>query len=635
MLKKIFSDESPLKKIIPDFKARASQQEMAAAVESALKNKKTLIVEAGTGTGKTFAYLIPALISNKKIVISTGTKNLQDQLFLRDLPLLKKALELSVNIALLKGRRNYLCHYRIEKFSQEGKFISREVAAQFNTIANNINQTQYGEITEFKDISEDSAVWPFVTSTNDNCLGQECPFIDKCFLVNARKKALKADVLVINHHLFFADLTLRETGFGELLPNAEAIIFDEAHQLAETAINFFGSAISSRQLLELVKDTEKEALALAADSANLFQICTQLQKAVADMRLCFPMELVRKPWYELAHKTSLQRQISEVQQLLAQLQKILEINAPRSKGLENCWQRSIDLNVRFQLLTTTQVADQIHWYETHSQSFTIHLTPLNIAAEFQKQMQNLSNTHIFTSATLAIKEDFSFFAHQIGLTEADCFRLESSYDFKKVTKLYIPSNIPDPSADDYLAKIVAAAIPVINAAKGRTFFLFTSHSALKQAAALLANKILYPILLQGQMPKTELLEKFRASGNAVLLATSSFWEGVDVKGEALSCVIIDKLPFAAPSDPILKAQIAALREQGRDPFHELQLNHAVISLKQGVGRLIRDETDRGILMICDPRILNKAYGKIFLASLPTIPITRSLTEVEDFFKQGN
>lgn len=360
--------------------------------------------------------------------------------------------------------------------------------------------------------------------------------------------------------------------------------------------------------------------------------CTsKIQKTIADMRLCFPKELVRKPWYEIANKAELKQQIVSIDDLINTLRKLLEIAAPRAKTLENCWQRSINIATQFKMVAGDTPPGQIHWYETHTHSFVIHLTPLDIAQEFHQQIQELNSAKIFTSATLAVKSDFQYFTQQIGLKDAKCLQLPSSYDYKTIARLYIPLNIPDPSAGDFLKTIVNAACPVIKAAGGRTFFLFTSHYALRQAAELLQGKINFPILMQGQMPKSKLLEQFRKLGNAVLLATSSFWEGVDVKGEALSCVIIDKLPFAAPSDPILKAQIAAIKAAGGDPFTDFQLNQAVIALKQGAGRLIRDEQDRGVLMICDPRIIYKPYGKAFIASLPPMPITRSLAEIEEFF----
>ncbi|MGE3920766.1 MAG: ATP-dependent DNA helicase [Gammaproteobacteria bacterium] len=626
-----FSENSSLKTYIPDYKPRVQQLEMAKAVAKTLSENKSLIVEAGTGTGKTFAYLIPALMSGKKILISTGTKNLQDQLFHRDLPLLCKALKKPVKISLLKGRRNYLCHYRIQKNSLEGRFPSKELTVDFFSIANTASQTKLGEIAEFKNISEESQVWNFVTSTHDNCLGQECDYIHQCFVAQARKKAQTAEVIVVNHHLFFADLMLRDVGFGELLPGVDAIIFDEAHQLPEIAQQFFGEVISTRQLVELSRDAIKEIQISASDMPEIMDVLMSLQSNAQAFRSQFPKEPQRKPWQDIMHKAEFQTAINMLIENIAKIRDQLSQISVRSKGLENCGKRSAELLALFKKLTEPTPSDQIHWYETFMQSVSLHHTPLKFSEEFNKQLKNLPAAMIFTSATLTVNNDFNYFLEQLGLHEAEKLQLDGVFDYQKQTKLYVPQSIADPNSGQFISDIIKASVPVIKAARGRTFFLFTSYYVLQAVAKQLAMEINYPILIQGQMPKTKLLDKFRQLGDAVLLATNSFWEGVDVKGEALSCVIIDKLPFSSPSDPILKAQIQTIRNAGGDPFTQIQLHHAVLSLKQGAGRLIRDETDRGVLMICDPRIINKPYGKTFLNSLPAMPLIRSLEEVEAFF----
>ncbi len=633
-LQHILGQGSPLIKHINSFTSRSGQLAMAEGVAEAIDNHDRLIVEAGTGTGKTFAYLVPAILSGKKIICSTGTKNLQDQLFHRDLPILRKVIKSSLRLALLKGRNNYLCRYRIKHFAEAGQFFSRKAAVDLHKIARLVDQTQFGETAEIKIIAEDSPVWSYATSTSDNCLGQDCPDIADCFVLKARQKALKADITVINHHLFFADLILREVGFGELLPHADVIILDEAHLLPEIASNFFGTSVSARQLIQLARDTERATLQYASDVRGLNDSCAKLQAAVADMRLGFGPEATKRGWQDIANKPALRASITVVKKQLTELTKLLEPQAARHKELENCWLRAVDLSKRFELLTGSSPAEQIHWYETFSKSFTLHFTPLQVAQQFQACMDASDSSWIFTSATLTVNNSFGFYQQQMGLQKAKQLEVACPFDYQQQTCLYLPKDMPEPQSHHFHESLMQAALPVIQAARGRTFFLFTSHSALQKAYHSLRGRIKFPLLVQGQLPKTELLQQFRELGNAVLLGTSSFWEGVDVKGEALSCVIIDKLPFAAPSDPIYRARIEAIRKQGGDPFMEYQVTNAIIALKQGVGRLIRDESDRGVLMICDPRLLTKGYGKMFLDSLPAMPRTRELSDVIAFFEQA-
>lgn len=630
-LETIFSPSSSLKDSIPEFNFRDAQSKMADAVKTAIEKKHPLVIEAGTGTGKTFAYLIPVLLSQKRTIISTGTKHLQDQLFHRDLPILKKALESNAKIALLKGRRNYLCHHRIKHHAEDGRFNSKDIVKQFSLIEKKLSETNSGDVAEIKEIPEDSPVWSYVTSTADNCLGQECDYIKNCFLAKARKKALEADVLVINHHLFFADIALRDIGFGELLPGAHTIIFDEAHQLPDIALNFFGLSISSRQILEFLKDSEKELLEINADIREWLNHSQFLQNNLVSLKINLGQESQRRAWFEIRYKDAVDTIVKDIQENLKSLKNILELSAQRSKGLENCFQRIIDLSARFKNLTTNPLDDHVHWFETFAKSFAIHLTPIDCAKPLQAHLKELNSTFIFTSATLAIEQDFSYFNNQTGFDKIKSLQLQTSFNFEEQAILYLPKNIPDPIDQKYIEVIVNEAIQIIKLVQGKTFFLFTSYAAMHKAFDIMQNKVKYPLLLQGQMPKNKLLEEFRKLGNAVLLATSSFWEGVDVQGEALSCVIIDKLPFASPGDPIVRAKSQALKQNGIDPFNTYQLHQAVIALKQGVGRLIRHENDRGILMICDPRIRTKSYGKSFLHSLPKMPITQNFEDVESFW----
>ena len=615
----------------PDFAPRASQQNMALAVERAIGHGKKLIVEAGTGTGKTFAYLVPALLANKRVIVSTGTKALQDQLYARDLPAVLKILNRSAKTALLKGRSNYLCRYRLEQALIDGRFASRELVRDLHTVKSWARSTKTGDLAELTDLPEDASVIPYVTSTADNCLGAECPVYEECHVVNARRAALDADLLVVNHHLFFADLALKEEGFGELLPGAGAVIFDEAHQLPEIATLFFGEALSSRQLQELARDVDIEYRTEAKDMAELGKAADKLNYAAQDLRLAFGDELRREPWLTTRRMEPVLKAVATVSETLTWLGEILEVAGPRSKGLEACLGRAQGLKALFTRLTGEAPADQVHWFEVHQRTLTIHLTPLSVAEPFTRALAQQEAAWVFTSATLATGTSFSHFQSELGLADADTLRLDSPFDYQHQALLYVPRGLPDTKAERYTEAVVEAALPVLEASGGRAFFLFTSHRALQFAAQRLEGVLPYPLFVQGTLAKGELLRAFRAAGNGVLLGTGSFWEGVDVRGEALSLVIIDKLPFSVPDDPVTRARSQLARKQGRDPFDAFQLPDAVITLKQGAGRLIRDVADTGVLMLCDPRLVAREYGRVFLQSLPPLPRTRELARVQAFF----
>ncbi len=621
----------PFAQHVSGFAPRPQQQEMAEAVATALANHDTLIAEAGTGTGKTFAYLVPALLSGKKVIVSTGTKALQDQLFHRDLPVVREALGVPVTVALLKGRANYLCLHRLALAESEGRFRSRIQAGEVVRIRAWVGRTRSGDIAELADIPEDSAVWPLVTSTTDNCLGQECPSYNDCHVLKARRSALEADIVVINHHLFFADLALREEGFGELLPAAQAVILDEAHQLPETATHFFGVTLSSRQLLELARDAVAEQIKEAGDMPELAGASEHLEKAVRDLRLALGIEEQRGAWQEIKAQARVTQTLDTLREHLQMLSQLLEAAAPRGKGLENCWRRAVQLLEHFDQATESHTDQHVHWFETFPRSFAIHSTPLDSAEIFRTHLIKQKCAWIFTSATLTVGNRFEHFAQRMGLEDATMERWDSPFDFAQQALLYLPTAMPNPADHRYTEAVIEAALPVLKASGGRAFLLFTSHRALQEAEQLLTNRLPFPLLVQGSAPRAELLIRFRALSNAVLLGTSSFWEGVDVRGEALSCVIIDKLPFASPGDPVLQARLEAIREQGGNPFLDYQLPQAVLTLKQGAGRLIRDSSDRGLLMLCDPRLLEKSYGKMFFDSLPPMPRTRNLEDVQRFF----
>lgn len=626
----ILGENGLLKQEIPGFSPRLPQQQMAETIEKVLEHNSQLIVEAGTGTGKSFGYLVPLFLSEKKAIISTGTKNLQEQLFFKDIPIIKKILNYTGKIFLLKGRANYLCLQRMQKSYDDGRFASRQLVTQLHLIKEWAGATKTGDIAEVTSVPEDSAIWPAVTSTPDNCLNQDCPVYKECFIVKARQQALAADIVVVNHHLFFADMALQDEGFGELLPGVDAVIFDEAHHLPDIASLFFSTVLSSRQLIELARDSEAEGLKSAADMRDIVDEASLLQKSALDMRLAMGMDLRRMPWPEKL-PALLKDCIERIKLSLQRLEEILKAVAVRSKELENCWKRSVKMIERFNLLTGDTPENNVHWYETHTQSFTLQLTPMVVADFFKEFLLDQKRAWIFTSATLSVNNSFQLFRDTLGLNDALQLSLKSPFDYQNQALLYVPRGLPDPNSKHYTEAMIEAVIPILHITKGKTFLLFTSYKALELAANILQSNTTFTLLLQGSMPKRELVEQFIKSENAVLLATSSFWYGVDVRGDALSCVIIDKLPFSSPDDPILQARIQMLRKQGIDPFTSFQLPNAVLTLKQGAGRLIRDSADRGILVICDPRIVGSRYGQTFLQSLPDMPRTRDIKNVEAFF----
>ncbi len=615
------------------FTARAGQQALSAAIENVIENKKVLIAEAGTGIGKTFAYLVPAIMSNQKVIISTGTRHLQDQLFHTDIPLVKKALKVDLPCSLLKGRANYLCTYRLGIAHQQ-TFLTRETQDHLSRIRQWSKQTHSGDLAEMSEISEDARVWPIVTSNSDNCLGSECTDWSNCFVVKARREAQEADIVVVNHHLLLADMAIKEEGFGELLPAAETFIIDEAHQLPEVASRFFGKGCSSRQLNNLISDCIAEQLKDAPDNTEIRDACDELKTNMAQFRLALGTDNQRDGWAKIKFKPALQKARESIISDLNELTDLMQNAAERGKGLEQCAVRSLEIYQSFKNYGEESESEgsSIFWYETYSKGFVLNSTPLDVAKLFKQQRDALPGSWIFTSATLEVGHDFDHFAKRLGLEDYEKGNWNSPFDYQQQSLLFLPDNLPEPSSPDYTEKLIQQAIPVLQASKGRAFLLFTSYRALNEAAKLLQRKVDYPILIQGSLPKHQLLEKFRELGTAILLGTSSFWEGVDVRGEALSCVIIDKLPFASPGDPVMQARLDGIRKQGGNPFMDYQLPQAVISLKQGAGRLIRDMKDYGVLMIGDNRLKTKPYGKVFIQSLPDMPQSNRIQDVAAFYE---
>jgi ATP-dependent DNA helicase DinG len=640
-----FSFEGPLARAVPGFTARPQQLEMAKAIADTIAGNRILVAEAGTGTGKTFAYLVPALLAGGKVIISTGTKTLQDQLFNRDIPTVRAALKVPVSVSLLKGRANYVCHYHLERTLHDGRlsFASRQEAKYLKLIERYAGVSKSGDKSGLSEVPENAAVWQQVTSTRDNCLGSDCPHHKNCFVMEARKQAQLSDVVVVNHHLFFADVMLRDEGVPELLPACNTVIFDEAHQLPETAGLFFGESVSTSQLLELGRDAEAEALRGAKDFAALPPAIAAMEKAARDLRLTVEGENVRMPLAAVMQNDRFGSALDELLATLDSLGGLLKSQAERSEGLENCWERAREITGGIERWRDQAEAEGfVRWVEVFSHALQLNATPLSIADIFGRQLAGSPRAWIFTSATLSVKGDFSHYHGEMGLNvpplapQSACW--ESPFDFANQALLYVPAGLPEPNSRQYTEDVVKAALPVLKASKGRAFFLCTSLRAMQRIHDLLIKafeqeKLEYPVLLQGQGSRSHMLERFRSMGNAVLIGSQSFWEGVDVRGDALSLVVIDKLPFAPPDDPVLAARIDKINKEGRNAFMEYQLPRAVINLKQGAGRLIRDEKDHGVLMICDPRLITKPYGRKIWQSLPPMKRTRELGEVEKFFRE--
>lgn len=618
----------------PGYIPRPQQQLLAATIAHAITDGTDLIAEAGTGTGKTFAYLVPALASGKRVIISTGTKALQDQLFHRDLPRVRKLLNSRIDIALLKGRANYLCLHRLERTQSEARLESREQILQLARIRSWAARTSSGDRMENSDIAEDAAIWPLVTSTPDNCLGSRCEQFDSCWLFKARRRAMEADLVVVNHALLMADMAVRNEGFGEVLPGAHVFVIDEAHQLPETASNHFGNHCSARQLTELARDTLMEASAQSGALKTVQVPVEALQQAVRKLRLALEGLPVKGALESIEGDSQVAEGLDEVQATLAQLKPALEELSKASEGLNNCAERSAAAVQLLEQLRNNQDHTLVRWYEISTHGFALHATPLDISDQLASYRSKTGASWILTSATLAVGDRFDHFQRQTGMMDARTLKVDSPFDYSSQALLYLPQGLPQPADPRYVTAVVQAALPMLRASQGRAFFLFTSHRALRDAAGQLESELDFPLFVQGTAPRGELLRRFIESGNGVLLGAASFWEGVDVPGNALSLVIIDKLPFAQIGDPVMEARLQHVRESGGNPFNDYQLPSAVLALKQGCGRLIRTVDDRGVLMLCDPRISSKGYGRTFLESLPQMPRTRDPAAAAAFFQLG-
>ena len=709
----LFSATGPLARAFDGYCERREQIEMAQAVQAAIREASTVVLEAGTGVGKTAAYLVPALVEGGKVIVSTGTKALQDQLFHRDLPAVRDALGIPVKVALLKGRSNYLCWHHLDRSNQDATLLgSKQEVRDLSAINRFAPLSATGDKAECTSVPEHAPIWSRVTSTRENCLGSDCPRYAECFVVKARREAQDADVVVVNHHLFFADLMLREEGVPELLPNAQTIVFDEAHQLPDTATLFFGETVTTAQVLDLVRDTLAIGQAQARDAAKWNDILAPVERAARDLRLCFGPQMQRLSLQQLGADNLLMPTLGQLQDALLALREVLEEAAQRGPDLANLNRRCNDLIQRIKAWGAPERANEpeLCWIDVASHGVQMHRTPISVADVFRRQRLGLGNDEqgageeesgagdpattdarheaelvdafaravadedgddlqalmaghadaeaapdkakptaeadssppprrawVFTSATLAVKNDFRHFTEALGLEDATCSSWASPYDYPSQAMLYVPAGLPLPNDPTHTDAVVDAALPLIRANRGRAFVLCTSLRAVARAAERLKQAFQaagdpFPVLQQGEAPRPTLLDDFRRTGNAVLVGSHSFWEGIDVKGDALTLVVIDKLPFAPPDDPVLAKRLEMLTQSGGNAFMSHQVPQAIIALKQGAGRLIRSETDRGVLMICDTRLIDKPYGRRIWQSLPPMKRTRAEADVVAFLE---
>ena len=633
-----FSVNGPLNDCLEDYQLRTEQVEMAKSIIGTIEDKSSLVVEAGTGVGKTFAYLYPALLKGGKVVISTATKNLQDQLFFNDIPKIREALKISVKVNILKGRGNYICKLRMENTIQEGMFFNKEDAQHLQLIKAFSDNTDSGEVSEISEIPETSTIWPMVTSTKENCLGQDCEFYKECFLVKARKEALESEVLIVNHHLFFADFVLKDEELSEILPKANTIIFDEAHQVPLVASFFLGQFISSSQISNLIQDCQQGLKKYPDTIKVLDTLSKDFQEIVFELKKIVSPFPARLNINNLKNYENFEETYNSLIEKLELLGITLSKHSEENAELQKLFERSSELNIKFSSWLKKDNQNNIYWLEVFARTVQFNETPISISEQFNKFQEKSESAWIFTSATLSINGSFDHFVKLLGLEKAMTQYLQSPFNYSENAFLYVPKEIPDSKDELFNLVLVKKALPLLKASKGRAFVLATSLKSMEEIGALLKdelkkNEINYPVITQGEGPKSDLLQQFKKHGNAILIGSLSFWEGIDVRGPALSLVIIDKLPFQSPGDPVFESKIKLLSEEGINAFMSMQLPEAIIRLKQGVGRLIRDDHDKGVMVICDKRIIEKSYGIKIWKSLPPFKRTRNESAVINFLEE--
>ena len=647
-LSDIFSADGPLASLSEGYRVRPSQVELARAVEQTIESGGTLVAEAGTGTGKTWAYLVPALLGSGKVLVSTGTRTLQDQLFGRDLPRVREALGVPVSIALLKGRANYVCHYHLDRLQGDDRALkARAEIQQLRQLQSFARDSSTGDKADLPTVPEEADIWQRVTSTRENCLGQDCPRVRDCFVLKARRQAQEADVVVINHALFMADLVLREEGVTDLLPGADTVIFDEAHQLPDTATRFLGTSVSTHQFQDLSKQVEAAGLAYAREAAHWSDQAKRIEQAARELRLsCVALESIpgrrvtfeafpQPQAFDLARE-ALAQALDEVGRMLAAVEEKHPDLAAAARTAIELAQRVVQwgLPARGAPQSAAGGSPIVRWVELGLHHVRLHAAPLSVAEAFAKYRQG-GQAWVLTSATLSVQGDFSHFISRLGLEDAHTLRMESPFDYANQALLFVPRGLPPPQSPDFLPQFVSTLMPLIEANAGRALVLCTTLRAVERVAQLLAEHYdsaghTWPIMRQGVGTRRDLLERFRTLPHAVLVGSASFWEGIDIPGDRLTLVAIDKLPFAPPDDPVIEARLRACRERGGNPFMEFQLPEAAIALKQGAGRLIRSETDWGVLMVGDTRLVDKPYGKQLWRGLPPFARSRDLQAAVEF-----
>jgi ATP-dependent DNA helicase DinG len=621
-----FGSSGRLARALAGYEERPAQQRLAEAVGRVLREGGLLLAEAGTGTGKTLAYLLPAVELGRRVVVSTGTKNLQEQLLHKDLPLLARALGRDVNVALMKGRGNYLCHLRFRSFAQAGSFRRLEEIPLFRAVEDWAPRTATGDRAEVADLPDSVDFWREISASSENCIGQSCPEFQPCWITRMRQEALQADVVVVNHHLLCADLAVKDGTFGEVIPEYDTVILDEAHLLEDVATQYFGSQVSSHKFEDLCRDVERELRAARLDAREVRAEVESLRDR-AD-RLFKTLSLGRGR--RLGPSWMGPQEAEESQALLGRLEglrtAILAV-PERPEPLTGIAGRAQSLAAETAFVLRADDDTHVYFVETRGRGVFVRATPIDVSERLRELLFDRVRAAVLTSATLAVDGGFAYLKQRLGLPEAHQLLLPSPFDFARQALLYVPRRMPDPRAPAFVERATTEIARLLAISEGRAFVLFTSYAHLNAVAERLAGLVPYPVLLQGEAPKAVLLDMFRRTPHAVLLATASFWQGVDVVGEQLSCVIIDKLPFASPSDPIVSARIERLRNRGGNPFSDYQVPVAVLMLKQGLGRLIRSRSDRGILAVLDSRLVEKPYGRTFLDSLPPARLVHELDEV--------